>query len=46
MIFTYAESMGWKVQILSANRDSTINKGYRTLNAKVIGPDVYKILKC
>lgn len=38
--------MGWKVQILSSNRDSSINKGYRSLNAKVMGTDVYKILKC
>ncbi len=38
--------MGWKSQILSASKDSNINRGYRSLIAKVQGPDTYKILKC
>jgi len=46
MIFGYCDSMGWKTQILSALKDSNINRGYRSLIAKVTGVDVYRILKC
>lgn len=46
MIFGYCDGMGWRSQILSAVKDSTINRGFRSLVAKVQGQDVYKILKC
>ncbi len=46
MVFGYCDGMGWRSQILSAVKDSTINRGFRSLVAKVQGQDVYKILKC
>lgn len=46
MIIGYCDGMNWKVQTLSSARDSTINRGFRTLNLKVQGDEVYKILKC
>ena len=46
MIFAYCDGMGWRTQILSALKDTTTNKGLRSLNAKVSGSEVYKTLKC
>lgn len=38
--------MGWNTQIISALKDTQINRGYRIFNIKVIGSEVYKLLKC
>lgn len=46
MIFGFCDGMGWRTQILSSTKDSNINAGFRSLVAKITGPEVYKILKC
>lgn len=46
MIVAYCEGLGWRTQVLTALKDSTINRGYRTLIIKVTGEDCYRILKC
>ena len=46
MILNYCNSMGWRSSIQTIIRDSSINRGYRIMNVKVQGPEVYRMLKC
>ena len=45
MIIAYCGAMGWRVNVVSSIKDSSTG-GYRSLNLKVQGEDVYKYLKC
>ena len=46
MIVGYCGSMGWRTNVVSSLKDTSIGSGLRMLNIKVQGEDVYRHLKC